>query len=306
MADVKPVKSGWFNLFRPWTLHGAVVPVVLGGAVAWKDGILEIWIFILILICGCLLQSAANILNTYGDFVKGTDTAENHTRSPELVDGTLTKKKVFMAGMACLGVVALCGLLFIWHMPSTEARIGMLLFGVAGLGGAAMYTVGASYKYLGLGQVGVFFLMGILMPVGTYYTMEGTFSWEPLLLGLPNAFSITAVLAGNEVRDYYEDRKSNVGTLSGRMSYGTAMKLYLGENTMTMVLAVVFTLAGMFPLSCLIVLVSLWDLKKVYDNSKLAPTDPGRNRLLVPMAFTYNWHFGAVLVIGYIIGHLFL
>lgn len=306
MADVKPVKSGWFNLFRPWTLHGAVVPVVLGGAVAWKDGILEWWIFILVLICGCLLQSVANILNTYGDFVKGTDTAENHTRSPELVDGTLTPKKALMAGLACMAVVAACGLLFIWHMPDTEARIGMLLFGIAGLGGAAMYTVGASYKYHGLGQAGVFFLMGILMPIGTYYTMEGTFSWEPIILGLPNAFSITAVLAGNEVRDYYEDRKSDVGTLSGRMSYESAMKLYLAENSITMVLAIALTLIGMFPLSCLIVLISLWDLKKVFDNSRLAPADPGCNRLLVPKAFTYNWHFGAVLAIGYIIGHLFL
>ena len=41
---------------------------------------------------------------------------------------------------------------------------------------------------------------------------------------------ITAVLCGNEMRDYYEDRKSNVGTLAGRMSYENGMKLYLIEN----------------------------------------------------------------------------
>jgi len=302
MADVKPVKSGWFNLFRPWTLHGAVVPVVIGGAVAWHDGIMVWWVFVLVLICGCLLQSVANILNTYGDFVKGTDTAENHTRSPELVDGTLTPHKVLKAGLACMAVVALCGLLFIWHMPDNQARLGMVLFGIAGLGGAAMYTVGASYKYLGLGQIGVFFLMGVLMPIGTYYTMAGTFSWEPIILGLPNAFSITAVLAGNEVRDYYEDRKSSVGTLSGRMSYKAAMNLYLAENTITMVLAVFLAAIGYCPWTCLLVLICLWDLYKVFDNSKKAPEDPGCNRLLVPKAFTYNWHFGAVLVIGYIIG----
>ena len=302
MADVKPVKSGWFNLFRPWTLHGAVVPVAIGGAVAWNDGIFVWWIFVLVLICGCLLQSVANILNTYGDFVKGTDTAENHTRSPELVDGTLTPKKVLWAGLVCMGIVALCGLIFIWHMPDTGTRIGMVLFGVAGLGGAAMYTVGMSYKYLGLGQVGVFFLMGVLMPIGTYYTMEGTFSWIPIIIGLPNAFAITAVLAGNEVRDYYEDKRSDVGTLSGRMSYGTAMKVYLGENVLTMVIAMILIAVGILPWTCLLALICLWDLRKVFLNSKLAPTDPGRNRLLVPLAFIYNWHFGAVLVVSYLIG----
>ena len=116
MADVKPVKAGWFNVFRPWTLHGAVVPVLIGGAVAYHDGEFCWWIFLMVLVCGCLLQSAANILNTYGDFVKGTDTVENETRSPELVTGTLSPEKVLWAGLACLGIVALCGLGFIWYI----------------------------------------------------------------------------------------------------------------------------------------------------------------------------------------------
>ena len=300
MADVKPVKSGWFNLFRPWTLHGAVVPVLIGGAVAWRDGILVWWVLILVLICGCLLQSVANILNTYGDYVKGTDTAENHTRSPELVDGTITPKKALYAGLVCMGIVAACGLLFIWHMPDWNSRIGMLLFGLAGLGGAAMYTVGASYKYLGLGQVGVFILMGVLMPIGTYYTMAGTFSWEPIIVGLPNAFLITAVLAGNETRDYYEDRKSNVGTLSGRLSYKGAMRLYLAECFVAPVLLVVLVMLEQIPWVGILALVSVYDLMLVIENSVRAPTDAGCNRLLVPKAFTYNWHFGALLVIGYI------
>ena len=306
MADVKPVKSGWFNLFRPWTLHGAVVPVVIGGAVAWRDGILELWIFILILICGCLLQSVANILNTYGDFVKGTDTLENHSRSPELVDGTLTPNDCLKAALVCMAIVAACGLLFIWHLPTWEARFGMVLFGIAGLGGAAMYTIGASYKYHGMGQIGVFFLMGILMPIGTYYTMQGTFSWDPILIGLPNAFTITAVLAGNEVRDYYDDRKSEVGTLSGRMSYESAMRLYLAENALAPIILVVLVALGIAPWTCLLALITLWDFVKLWKNSKLAPAEPGPNRLLVPMAFNFNWHFGAVLVIGFIIGVLLL
>ena len=33
MADVRPVKAGWWNVFRPWTLHGAIVPVLIGNRV---------------------------------------------------------------------------------------------------------------------------------------------------------------------------------------------------------------------------------------------------------------------------------
>ena len=73
MAGVKPVKAGWWNAFRPWTLHGAVVPVIIGGAVAYVHqpfGTLEWILFALVLAGGLLLQSASNLLNTYGDFSK--------------------------------------------------------------------------------------------------------------------------------------------------------------------------------------------------------------------------------------------
>ena len=33
--NVRPVKAGWKNIFRPWTLHGAIVPVLVGGAIAF-------------------------------------------------------------------------------------------------------------------------------------------------------------------------------------------------------------------------------------------------------------------------------
>ena len=301
MADVKPVKAGWFNVFRPWTLHGAIVPALLGGVVAYHDGCFVWWLFIMVTACCILLQSAANILNTYGDFVKGTDTEENHTRSPELVTGALSAKKVFLAGMGCLGIVALCGLVFIWYTGWE-----MIIFGILGLGGAAMYTVGASYKYLGLGQVGVFFLMGILMPIGTYYVMADALSWEVLLLSLPNAFMITAVLSGNEMRDYYEDKKSNVGALSGRMSYENGMRLYLVENFIGYPMLLVLIIAGQVHWACLLSFICVFDAYRLYRNSRLAPTNPGNNRLLVPLAFNQNWHFGVLLAVGYLIGNCIL
>jgi len=298
MADVKPVTPGWFNAFRPWTLHGAVVPVLLGGAVAYHDGHFCWWIFVLVLICGCLLQSAANLLNTYGDFQKGTDTVDNETRSPELVTGRLRPKHVFWMGMACLGVVALCGLVFIWYVG-----LGILIFGLLGLAGAGLYTVGPSYKYLGMGQFSVFLMMGILMPLGTYYVMSGQLSAEVLLLSLPNACMITAVLSGNETRDYFEDKKAHVGTQSGHLSYRASMLWYLYLNLVGYPVLVVLLVCGVAPWPCALAFLSLWDAYRLYQNSRQAPEDPGCNRLLVPLAFRQNWHFGILLVVGYLIGY---
>ena len=300
MAGVKPVKAGWWNVFRPWTLHGAIVPVLIGGAIAFQTAeinILSITIFILIMLGGCLLQSAANILNTYGDFKSGVDTVENEIRSPELVTGVLTPKKVLCAGLLCLGVTALLGLIFIWY-----SGWSILIYGLLGLLGAGTYTVGLSYKYLGLGQLSVFIMMGLLMPLGTNCVLTGeTFSWDVLLLSLPNAFMITGVLAGNEMRDYYEDKKANAGTLLGHFSYETGMKVYLFESLISFPLLVALVIAGAAPLGCLLAIITLYDAYILVSNSKKASSDPHASFMLVPLCFKLNWHFGVLLVIGYVL-----
>ncbi len=300
MADVRPVKAGWWNVFRPWTLHGAVVPVLIGGAVAFQTAELNplsFTIFILIIIAGCLLQSAANILNTYGDFKTGVDTVENETRSPELVTGVLKPKKVLMAGLGCIAAAALLGLIFIWY-----SGWWVLLYGLLGILGAGTYTVGLSYKYHAMGQLSVFIMMGILMPLGTYSVLTGEpFSMEVFLLSIPNTFMITGVLAGNELRDYYEDKKAGAGTLIGRMSYESGMKLYLFESLVSFPILIALVIAGVAPYGCLLALLSLYDAYILVKNSKEAPTDPHASFMLVPLCFKLNWHFGVLMVIGYVL-----
>jgi len=298
MEEIKPVKSGWYNAFRPWSLHGAVVPVLIGGAVACHDGYFCWWIFLMIVVCGCLLQSAANLLNTYGDFVKGTDTMENEVRSPELVTGKLRPKSILMVGLACLGITALCGLVFIWYIGW-----GIFVFGILGLAGAGLYTIGLSYKYHAMGLISVFFMMGVLMPLGTYYTMSGSISYEVLLMSIPNAFVITAVLSGNETRDYYEDKKANVKTLSSLFSYEGSLNLYYALNAIAFPILFVLILMQVIPWTCGLAFITLIDLHILIKNGKGAHNCKRNSLLLVPLSFRLNWHFGILLVIGYLIGY---
>ncbi len=300
MSDVKPVKAGWWNALRPWSLHGAVVPVLIGGAVAYGDeafDLLDWTVFLMILAASILIQAAVNLLNTYGDFVEGTDTVENETRSPELVTGALEPGMVKLAGFGCLGVVCLFGLVFIWY-----SGWHILVWGLLGVIGAGSYTTGVAYKYHGMGQAMVFLMMGVLMPIGTYCVlMDGGFSWETVLVGLPNAFLITAVLAGNETRDYHEDRKAGVRTLAGRFSREGALRLYLGEIALGYIALVALAACGAVPWGCLLALASLYDLRVLYRNAKESADDAHANFMLVPLAFRLNWRFGLWLVAGYVI-----
>jgi len=299
--SVRPVKAGYWNLFRPWTLHGAVVPVLLGGAVAFTIidlNAVNIAVFVLILIGACLFQSAANIFNTYGDYKKGTDTVENETRSPELVTGKLTTDQVRNMGILCLVLICIIGLILISHVGW-----GLMIYGIIGILGVTMYTLGASYKYLGLGQLSVFINFGYLMPLGTYYTLTGEiFSWDVVLLSIPNSLMITGVLAGNELRDYDEDRKHDVGTLSGHMSYDSAMILYRIESLGSFAALAVLIIAGAVPVTCALAFLTLYDGYIVYRNSMDARNDDHAGFMLVPLCFRLNWHFGVLLTAGYLIG----
>jgi len=303
MADVKTVRPGWYNAFRPWSLHGAVIPVLIGGVVAYCEGYLDHtnwWIFAMVLICGCLLQSAANLLNTYGDYVRGTDTEhtlEDRSRSPELVTGTLKPKAVLMVGLACLGITALCGIVFIWYIGW-----GILIFGLLGIAGAGLYTVGFAYKYHAMGLISVFFMMGILMPLGTYYVLSGEISYTVLLMSLPNAFIITAVLSGNETRDYHEDKQAGVRTLSGFLSYEGSMRLYLALNIIAFPILLALMAFKTIPWASALAFLALIDMYLLYKNAEGTSDDRKKSRLLVPMSFRMNWHFGLLLAAGYLIG----
>ena len=300
MAGVKPVNAGWFNAFRPWTLHGAVVPVALGGVYAYTHGSHEWFLFLLALVGGVLLQSACNLLNTYGDFESGLDTEENHSRSPELVSGKLRSKDVLRAGMACLAVTACLGIIMI-----AMTGWGILVFGLAGLATAGLYTVGLKYKYFGLGLPSVFIAMGILMPMGTYYLMTGDVSYDLLWISLPNAMMITAVLNGNELRDFVSDRDAGVRTVSVRIGYDRAMFLYRALNTLPFVIVPVLVIVGVLPIHTLIVFIALYHWNIMYRNTKTARDDRRSGFMMVPFAFKLNWVFGLLLIVGILLGYLF-
>ncbi|MCQ2086099.1 MAG: prenyltransferase [archaeon] len=299
----EPVKAGWRNIFRPWSLHGAIVPALIGGMLAFDVdfSISKLLLFVLALVACGLFQSIANIFNTYGDFVKGADTLENEARSPELVSGIMTTKQVLSAGISCIVALCVIGSIFLWYWKDNLFALCVIIaYGAIGIFSSTMYTVGVSYKYHGFGQIMVFIMFGFLMPSGVYFFLTGQmFTWQHILICLPNALIITGVLAGNEMRDYYEDKKSKIKTLSGCMSYEHGMALYLYESLVPFIILFGLVIGGVVPLLCSIGFIALYDEYLLYANSKEAPFDNHASFMLVPICFRLNWHFGILLVLGY-------
>lgn len=71
--------SAWILAARPKTLTGAIVPVMIGTAWAWKMGGAENFRFLPALLCflfAFLMQIDSNFINDYFDCVKGSDDKE--------------------------------------------------------------------------------------------------------------------------------------------------------------------------------------------------------------------------------------
>jgi 1,4-dihydroxy-2-naphthoate octaprenyltransferase len=80
------------------------------------------------------------------------------------------------------------------------------------------------------------------------------------------------------------------------------MRLYLALNIIAFPILLVLIVFQTIPWACALAFIALLDMYLLYMNAKGAPTDKKKSRLLVPMAFRLNWHFGLLLVAGYLIG----
>lgn len=283
----------WFVAARPWSYTAAFVPVALGTVLACANGfVFRPLLFVLTLLGGTFLQAAANFLNTYGDFVSGVDSKENAS-CPQIVQGLIRPKAMRNAGVASLVLGALSGLYPVWC-----GGWPVLICGAIGVVGAGCYTTGFfPYKYIGLGSILVFFLMGLLMVLPAWYIQGGTGVWIPLFGSLPISFLVMAILHGNELRDIEFDRKTGISTLAMRLGLKRSIVLYKTLFTLAYVSLIVLVCTKIFSpyalLPLLILPMIIKRLRKLHVQS-----DPVLIRWLAKQTGKLHFLFGTLLVIG--------
>ena len=212
----------------------------------------DFWLLVgLVTVAGLAAQAGANLINDYfeGSF-KYVDPSVTRIRFLGR-DRTVFDVVVFLSGLAALGLAGLIGLYLVWRTDWIMCAIGLV-----GLVGSYAYTGEPFvYKTKGLGVVLSFILMGPLMSLGAWYPFAGTLSWYPVLVGLPIALLVPALMISNEMRDYRRDRRLTMGTLSTRIGRTASIRLYdvLVFGSFVLILAYVF--GGVYPWPTLAVLL---------------------------------------------------
>ena len=200
----------WFLAVRVKTLPAAISPVILGTALAFRDGQIHTLIFSMTLLAAILIQIGANFANDVYDFLKGTDREDRLGQTRATQTGVISPKQMKTAMWLTFTMAILVGFYLAWIGGWTIVIIGLtsIAAGIAYTGGP--YPLG----YHGFGDIFVFLFFGLIAVPGTYYLQTGTATETSLWLGVALGMLSTAILVVNNVRDMETDIISGKRTLA--------------------------------------------------------------------------------------------
>jgi 1,4-dihydroxy-2-naphthoate octaprenyltransferase len=293
------VLKSWLRAIRPFTLPASIVPVLVGTALAFRDGAFNGWRFALTLLGSMLVQVGTNLVDEYTDHEKAGSQGKLLAPYKVIALGLLSPQAVRAGALLSFGIATVIGLYLV-----LVTHWVLLLFCAASFLVAYGYSAGPMpLGNVGLGQPLVFIFMGLLMVMATYYVQTVTVTRQALLAAWPVACLVTAILVVNDLRDIEEDRQTGkitpVSRLGGVLGVGTFMLLVGGAYLS--VLLWVLAQPTLYP-----VLLVLLALPQAYAAIRLIKS--GETRTILNQALRgsaqLHLHFGVLLALGLVISRL--
>jgi len=214
--------SPWLAGARPRTLPAAVVPVLVGTAIAHAEGDVVWWRATAAMVVALAIQVGTNYANDYSDGVRGTD--EARVGPVRLVAaGLATPTAVKRAAIAAFAVAGVVGLVL-----SLAVDPRLLVVGAASIAAGWLYTGGPRpYGYAGMGEAFVFVFFGLVAVIGSAYVHVERVPFLALLAAVPVGLLATALLVVNNLRDIPGDTAAAKFTLAVRIGDDATRLLYV-------------------------------------------------------------------------------
>jgi len=208
------------SVIRPWwlaarlpSLPASIGPVLVGSALAAREGNFSLPIFLATLGAAVLLQIGANYANDVFDYLKGADRSDRLGPLRATQSGLLTVRQMLIGTATVFALAALIGVYLV-----TIGGWPILAIGALAIICAIAYTAGPlPLAYHGLGDLFAFLFFGVIAATSTYYLQTATINWLAIVASLPNACFATCMIAVNNLRDIDTDRLANKRTLAVRI-----------------------------------------------------------------------------------------
>jgi len=293
---MSPALKNWLLAIRPKTLPAAAGPVLMGFAMAFRDGSHHVSSAILAAIVALLIQAGTNMVNDYSDYKKGMDTA-GRVGPVRVTQAGLISPARMKAGM---GVVLV--LIILLSVPLVlRGGVPVLIIGVLSILAGILYTAGPfPLGYNGLGDIFVLIFFGPVAVAGTYYVQTLEVGVVQILSGLGPGLISVAILCVNNLRDLDEDRSSGKRTLAvmlgrkfGRLEYLLSL---VGASVIPLGLFFIGEPVNLSMLTILILPVALKPLKAIFrgasgEEMNIILAKTGKILLLYSLIFSAGWQF---------------
>ena len=194
------------------------------------------------------LQTAANMANEYADFMHGVDNVGSPGIAGVLVSGELPPAAVQRAALFAYAGALVAGLGLVW-----ARGWAMLAMGLSGIAVGYLYSAGplpiASTPF---GELVVGCFMGPLEVLASEAAATGRVSGLGLLASVPVAFSVSAILLGNNLRDLPRDAERGRRTLAVLVGSAGATRILTGLLGGVFLWCTALVGAGYLPLGALL------------------------------------------------------
>ena len=220
----------WLGELRLPFVTASIIPLVLGTAIAWGVTGIFLWdVFLLTLIGGIFIHLGANVANDYWDYRQGSDNINVEFIRPftggsrMIQQGLLSPRAVLAGSIVLFSFGAIIGI----YLTITRGLL-VLILGLLGIFLAFFYTA-PPFKFVsrGIGEIVIGICFGIFLTLGAFYIQVQLFAWEPVIMSLPVALLVAAILYINEFADFKADRDAGKHTLVVRLGRQRASILYV-------------------------------------------------------------------------------
>ncbi len=286
----------WFQALRVLSLSAAAIPVLLGVAIAARDGFFAPGRMVLALVGAMAIQAGTNLINDYYDWASGADSEESLGPSMVIQRGLLAPDQVWRGGIAAFAIGAALGLVLVYLCGWP-----ILAIGIPSVAAGYFYTARpVALAYVALGELTVFLFMGPAIVVGAYYVMALHFTWGALLASIPLGFLVAGILHANNIRDIDSDRVHGKRTLATILGRRGANYELLAMDVLAYATTVIAMLAGAIPWTGLIAALSV---PRAVNQLKIVMNETAPKKLNLALLRSVQLHmeYGLLMIAAFLI-----
>lgn len=286
----------WLEAARPKTLPAAVIPVMVGTALAAAHHAADYPRMAICLAFALLVQIGTNFANDYFDFVQGADTVARVGPRRAVATGLIAPGRMLGATWLVLGMAFAVGLLLV-----REGGWILLPIGVVSIVCAVAYTGGPfPLGYNGLGDLFVFIFFGLVAVDTTFYVQTGFVTADATSCAAAVGLLAANILVANNYRDAETDARAGKKTLVVRFGRKFAVWQYALSVTVALLCPPALLLTGYQWPVLLPLLLAPW---AVGLTRRLAAShEPAEQIALLGDTAKYLVAFGVLLCAGVLMG----